>query len=125
MIPFATGISQPKVEKIINGVFLCQDSYSWTDELLRGKYTHIIYIDRPQYDPKATIVDQNEFECLELRFFENAQPTSVLPNIYKSVKFISKALDNEGRLLILDSQHQKCITVIIGYLMYNFELNFM
>lgn len=110
------------LELIINGVYLTHDSSHWTAAQLRQhKFTHIIYVDK---QAAGEDLDPNEFECLELNF------NLVLPNLYKSDKFIAKALENEGRVLIMEpiasggANYQKAIAIILGYLMYHFELGF-
>lgn len=122
------------LELIINGVYLTNDFSFWTSSRLRqNKFTHIIFVDRREQLTNTDYLDPNEFECLELNF--NA--ALVLPNLYKSDKFLAKALENEGKVLILEpstspqvetsqntTTYQKGIAIILGYLMYHFELGF-
>lgn len=118
------------LELIINGVYFTQDFSYWTSSRLRqNKFTHIVYVDRKAAlqgrSPTSPLMDldPNEFECLELNF----RSALVLPNLYKSDKFIAKALQNEGKLLIMEpagANYQKSIAIILGYLMYNFKLGF-
>lgn len=62
---------------------------------------------------------------LELNFGEESFLTTVLPNCYKAVKFIDKALQNGGAILVIDQfNDQKCLTIVIGYLMYKNNINF-
>ena len=66
-----------------------------------------------------------EFETLDLNFGEASHLTTVLPNCYKGVKFIDKALKNRGKVLIVDKiDNEKCITVVVGFLMYKDQLKF-
>lgn len=69
----------------------------------------------------------NEFETLDLNFGESSYLTTVLPNCYKAVKFIDKALKNNGAVLVVDciGGNQKCITIVIGFLMYKHNKNFL
>lgn len=66
-----------------------------------------------------------EFELLNLHFGEPYR-MQVLPNVYKAVKFLEKALENSGKVLIGEEIGlQKCATIVIGYLMYHFRLKFL
>ena len=67
-----------------------------------------------------------EFEVIELNFGEKSYLTTVLPNCYKAVKFINKALQAGGTILVIDCNggEQKCITIIVAYLMYKHNINF-
>lgn len=69
----------------------------------------------------------NDFETLDLNFGESSYLTTVLPNCYKAVKFIEKALKNNGAVLVIDciGESQKCITIVIGFLMYKYNKNFL
>lgn len=69
----------------------------------------------------------NEFETLDLNFGESSYLTTVLPNCYKAVKFIDKALKNDGAVLVVDciGGNQKCITIVIGFLMYKHNKSFL
>lgn len=118
------------LELVINGVYVTNDFAFWTSARLRqNKFTHIVYVDRKAPALQGETLDPNEFECLELNF----NLALVLPNLYKSDKFIAKALENEGKVLILEpiscsqqrveASNQKGIAIILGYLMYNFELS--
>lgn len=117
---------QYDLQAIINDVYLTHEFNLWTSAKLRqNKFSHIIYVDRKEetHHTEAQheiLLDPNEFECLELNFISGL----VLPNLYKSDKFIAKALENEGKVLIIASNHQKAIAIILGYLMYSFELSF-
>lgn len=67
------------------------------------------------------------FDILDLNFGESTYLTTVLPNCYKAVKFIEKALKNNGAVLVIDpaSSKQKCVTIVVGYLMYKYNKNFL
>lgn len=67
------------------------------------------------------------FDTLDLNFGAASYLTTVLPNCYKAVKFIDKALQNGGAVLIIDnenSSHEKCMTLVVGFLMYKKEIKF-
>lgn len=66
------------------------------------------------------------FKTLDLNFSENGVYLStVLPNCYKGVTFIEAALRGGGAVLIIDRLNkQKCITVVIGFLMYKNHIKF-
>lgn len=120
--------------ELINCVFVTHE-FLTISRLRQHRYSHIIYVDRLTGDGGGTDnLDPNEFECLELNF----QSALVLPNLYKTDKFIAKALQNDGKVLILEprstineeddghatTSYQKAIAIILGYLMSNFELSF-
>lgn len=69
-----------------------------------------------------------EFNVLNLNFGENKYLTTVLPNCYKAVRFISKVhqRQNNGEILVIDcnGSDQKCQTIIVAFLMYKHNLNF-
>lgn len=67
-----------------------------------------------------------EFEVIELNFGEKSYLTTVLPNCYRAVKFINKALQASGTILVIDCNggEQKCLTIIVAYLMYKHNINF-
>lgn len=73
------------------------------------------------------IFGHSDFETLDLNFGETSYLTTVLPNCYKAVKFIEKALKNNGAVLVIDciGESQKCITIVIGFLMYKYNKNFL
>lgn len=73
------------------------------------------------------IFGHSNFETLDLNFGETSYLTTVLPNCYKAVKFIEKALKNNGAVLVIDciGESQKCITIVIGFLMYKYNKNFL
>lgn len=119
------------LESIIKGVYLTHDFSFWTSSRLRqSKFSHIVYVDRKvakNGNPTAHLedLDPNEFECLDLNF----KSALVLPNLYKSDKFIAKALRNDGKVLVMEpdtagANYQKAIAIILGYLMYSYELGF-
>lgn len=108
-------------------------------------FTHVITIDRhiqelyyPSLDPGDNISANNhrlhdeqlrfdeEFETMDLNFGEKAYLTTVLPNCYKAVKFIDRALKCGGTILVIDCNggEQKCLTIIAAYLMYKNNYNF-
>lgn len=72
-------------------------------------------------------LSQSDFEILDLNFGETSYLTTVLPNCYKAVKFIEKALKHNGAVLVIDciGGNQKCITIVIGFLMYKYNKNFL
>lgn len=135
-----------EIERIFPGIYLTLDEDLWTPEKLRlHGFTHIIRIDRHiSHNEKETIssntfskdtmksksnqqnsIDFTEFETLDLNFGEAAYLTTVLPNCYKGVKFIELALNNGGAVLIIDRlTNEKCITVVVGFLMYKDHLKF-
>lgn len=73
------------------------------------------------------IFGHGDFETLDLNFGESSYLTTVLPNCYKAVKFIEIALKNNGAVLVIDciGENQKCITIVIGFLMYKYNKNFL
>lgn len=73
------------------------------------------------------IFGHSDFETLDLNFGETSYLTTVLPNCYKAVKFIEKALKDNGAVLVIDciGESQKCITIVIGFLMYKYNKNFL
>lgn len=73
------------------------------------------------------IFGHRDFKTLDLNFGESSYLTTVLPNCYKAVKFIEKALKNNGAVLVIDciGESQKCITIVIGFLMYKYNKNFL
>lgn len=111
------------------------------DSLQGHKFTHLINIDREMFPthsrPHITVDPQSDtltvdasdpsvqFETLDLHFGERYL-MMVLPNIYKAVKFIEKALDNSGKVLIgEDLGQQKATVIVIAYIMYKFRLKFV
>lgn len=70
----------------------------------------------------------SDFDTLDLNFGESSYFTAnVLPNCYKAVAFIENALKKNGAVLVIDciGEHQKCITIVIGFLMYKYNKNFL
>jgi hypothetical protein len=137
------------VEQIIPQVFLSSDWPFWsTDNLRHHGISHIININNAQRPLSATItksedinlpdcvaaalptssddcIDLTEFECLDLDFAEIPFLTAVLPNCYKAVKFLDKALNNSGTVLFKEKNgKQKSLTVTIAYLMYKYKFNY-
>lgn len=132
---------------------LCEDKWT-TDKLRAHGFTHIIRIDKhiktdhtsisndrnTSNDNKTTTpepinpnsLDRDHltphldgFETLDLNFGETSYLTTVLPNCYKGVRFIDNALRHGGRVLIVDRiTNEKCITVVVGFLMYKDNLKF-
>lgn len=143
------------LEKIYPGIYLTPDlNIHSADELKTYGFTHIIYIDKHingknevngngvhtvtvtnQRPPLASanvcgkelLFDGPNFEILDLNFGESAYLTQVLPSCYKAVKFIEKALKNNGAVLVIDplGNKQKCVTIVVGYLMYRYNKNFL
>lgn len=128
------------VEEIFPGIYLtlCEDKWT-TDKLRTHGFTHIIRIDKHittnhTNDNKSTsqtnALDHfsphlDGFETLDLNFGETSYLTTVLPNCYKGVRFIDNALKHGGCVLIVDRiTNEKCITVVVGFLMYKDNLKF-
>ncbi|KAJ6636482.1 Serine/threonine/tyrosine-interacting protein [Pseudolycoriella hygida] len=133
-----------ELEQIFPGIYLtlCEDG--WTADKLRAHgFTHIIRIDKHMRrnastnnkesqttNPIASDHDQfspqlDGFETLDLNFGETSYLTTVLPNCYKGVRFIDNALKHGGSVLIVDRiTNEKCITVVVGFLMYKDNLKF-
>ncbi|KNC32918.1 hypothetical protein FF38_00554 [Lucilia cuprina] len=67
-----------------------------------------------------------EFKVIDLNFGEKSYLTTVLPNCYRAVKFINKALQANGTILVIDCNggEQKCLTIIVAYLMYKHHISF-
>lgn len=87
-------------------------------------YNHEMRIDANN----ENLFGHSDFETLDLNFGESSYFTAnVLPNCYKAVAFIEKALKNNGAVLVIDciGEHQKCITIVIGFLMYKYNKNFL
>lgn len=136
-----------EMNMIFPGIYLSSlnvDNY-WTPEMLRSHgFTHIIRIDKQQCNSDSYINNEsfsnhhhnhhhytshtNGFEILDLNFGFTSYLTMVLPNCYKAVKFIDKAMVNGGAVLIIVDSHstneEKCITIVVGYLMYKHNLQF-
>lgn len=136
------------VEQIFPGIYLTLSEDEWTTDKLRAHgFTHIIRIDKhikpnhPANDLNASIDNNtssqttnsisldrdhlNGFETLDLNFGETSYLTTVLPNCYKGVRFIDMALKHGGSVLIVDRiTNEKCITVVVGFLMYKDNLKF-
>lgn len=127
-------------EEIFPGICLSLYENIWTKEKIHlNRFTHIIRIDghilKNDHNYKFTnttnlissgdTTDFSEFEMLDLNFGESSYLTTVLPNCYKGVKFIDKALKSDGSVLIIDQiNNEKCITVVVGYLMYKKHIRF-
>lgn len=80
------------------------------------------------YASNENLFGHSDFETLELDFGESAYFTAnILPNCYKAVVFIENALKNNGAVLVIDciGENQKCITIVIGFLMYKYNKNFL
>lgn len=80
------------------------------------------------YASNENLFGHSDFETLDLNFGESSYFTAnVLPNCYKAVAFIEKALKNNGAVLVIDciGEHQKCVTIVIGFLMYKYNKNFL
>lgn len=67
-----------------------------------------------------------EFKVIDLNFGEKSYLTTVLPNCYRAVKFINKALQAGGTILVIDCNggEQKCLTIVVAYLMYKHNISF-
>jgi hypothetical protein len=125
------------VHQIIPQVFLTNDWDFWgPDQLRLHGISHIINI-----NGSATVlnnnnnnntegavgidiyqIDQTEFEVLELDF---SFLTTVLPNCYRAVKFLDKALQNSGTVLFKEHDGvQSSLTLTIAYLMYKYKFNY-
>lgn len=109
--------------------------------LRRHKFTHIVHIDREYFRSNKQVVpsDQQknfegaesiddpavEFETLDLNFGHPYSMT-VLPNLYRAVKFLEKALENSGRVFIIDETgNEKAVTILIAFIMYKFRVKFV
>ncbi|XP_053951363.1 uncharacterized protein LOC128858856 isoform X2 [Anastrepha ludens] len=144
------------VENVMPGIYLTKNFIVWNEENLRSHgFTHIIIIDKhiqELYYPSPvfklstdnTTVDAfdtyeyfnhpactslkfgKEFEAIDLNFGEKSYLTTVLPNCYRAVKFINKAFQAGGTILVIDcnGSEQKCLTIIVAYLMYKHNINF-
>uniref|UniRef100_A0A0K8UQU9 Dual specificity protein phosphatase 1B n=1 Tax=Bactrocera latifrons TaxID=174628 RepID=A0A0K8UQU9_BACLA len=144
------------VESVMPGIYLTKNFIAWNEENLRSHgFTHIIIIDKhiqELYYPSPifklstenTTVDAfdtyeyfshpataslkfgKEFEAIDLNFGEKSYLTTVLPNCYRAVKFINKALLAGGTILVIDcnGSEQKCVTIVVAYLMYKHNINF-
>lgn len=138
-----------EAEQIFPGIYLtlCEDKWT-TDKLRTHGFTHIIRIDRhittnhtnernatndiKSITSQTNALDRDHFpphldgfETLDLNFGETSYLTTVLPNCYKGVRFIDNALKNGGCVLIVDRiTNEKCITVVVGFLMYKDNLKF-
>lgn len=80
------------------------------------------------YANNENLFRHSDFERLDLNFGESSYFTAnVLPNCYKAVAFIENALKKNGAVLVIDciGEHQKCITIVIGFLMYKYNKNFL
>lgn len=140
-----------EMEMILPGIYLTSTTEdNWTSDILRSHgFTHIIRIDKHlsqlanRNDDNAnhirsltahhhvatmaqmTAIPYDGFDILDLNFGDVAYLTMVLPNCYKAVKFIDNALLNGGAVLIIDPHStEKCITIVVGYLMYKENLQF-
>uniref|UniRef100_A0A336N170 CSON004264 protein n=1 Tax=Culicoides sonorensis TaxID=179676 RepID=A0A336N170_CULSO len=128
---------------IMNNVYLCNGNIA-TEILRYHKFTHLINIDREYFlhneqltqireriqgDEAEPMIDVHdpavEFETLDLNFGHPYSMT-VLPNLYRAVKFLEKALENSGRVLIGDTiGSEKAATILIAFIMYKFRLKFV
>lgn len=80
------------------------------------------------YPSNENLFGHSDFATLDLNFGESTYFTAnVLPNCYKAVAFIENALKNNGAVLVIDciGEHQKCVTIVIGFLMYKYNKNFL
>ncbi|XP_014094566.2 uncharacterized protein [Bactrocera oleae] len=144
------------VESVMPGIYLTKNFIAWNEENLRSHgFTHIIIIDKHIQElyypsPIFKLSTENvtvdafdtyeyfshpatpslkfgkEFEAIDLNFGEKSYLTTVLPNCYRAVKFINKALLAGGTILVIDcnGSEQKCLTIIVAYLMYKHNINF-
>lgn len=80
-----------------------------------------------QFASNENFIGHSDFETIDLNFGESSYLTTVLPNCYKAVKFIESALKNNGAVLVIDctGENQKCITIVVGFLMYKYNKNFL
>lgn len=111
-----------------------------TEFLRRHKFTHLVNIDKEYFlrnvqfeqtnaEGAEAIIDVNdpavEFEILNLNF-GHPHSMTVLPNVYRAVKFLEKALENSGRVFIGDDfGNQKAVTILIAFIMYKYRLKFV
>lgn len=85
------------------------------------------YYCHPRMTSTATALNfGKDFEVIDLNFGEKAYLTTVLPNCYRAVRFINKALQSDGKILVIDCNggEQKCLTIIVAYLMYKHNISF-
>lgn len=102
------------------------------EQLRRHKFTHLVNVDHRWFHNNENqgqaldVFDASvEFELLNLHFGEPYR-MQVLPNVYKAVKFLEKALENSGKVLIGEEFGlQKAATIVIGFIMYRFRLKFV
>lgn len=58
--------------------------------------------------------------------FGHPYSMTVLPNLYRAVKFLEKALENSGRVFIGDDfGNEKAVTILIAFIMYKYRLKFV
>ncbi|XP_036339448.1 uncharacterized protein LOC118748850 [Rhagoletis pomonella] len=144
------------VDNVMPGIYLTKNFIAWNEENLRSHgFTHIIIIDKhiqELYYPSPifklstenTAVDAfdsyeyishpactslkfgKEFEAIDLNFGEKSYLTTVLPNCYRAVRFINKAIQAGGTILVIDcnGSEQKCLTIVVAYLMYKHNISF-
>ncbi|XP_004536370.1 uncharacterized protein LOC101458659 [Ceratitis capitata] len=144
------------MECMMPSIYLSKNFLAWNEENLRSHgFTHIIIIDKhiqELYYPsplfKISTVNTTveafdtfeyfsnssssslkfgkEFEAIDLNFGEKSYLTTVLPNCYRAVKFINKALQACGTILVIDcnGSDQKCLTIIVAFLMYKHNISF-
>lgn len=127
---------------IINNVYVCNGVVP-TEFLRRHKFTHLVNIDKEYFlrnlpvrqqqqqmhDGAESVIDVNdptvEFEILDLNF-GHPHSMTVLPNLYRAVKFLEKALENSGRVFIGDDfGNEKAVTILIAFIMYKYRLKFV
>lgn len=144
------------LESLMPGIYLTKNFIAWNEENLRAHgFTHIIIIDKHiqelyypspifklsthnttvkafdtfeyfSHSASTSLKFGKEFEAIDLNFGEKSYLTTVLPNCYRAVKFINKALLAGGSILVIDcnGSEQKCLTIIVAYLMYKHNINF-
>lgn len=120
-------------------MYLCNGIVA-TEFLRRHKFTHLVNIDKEYFLRNSgqesaggagaeSVIDVNdpavEFEILNLNFGHPYSMT-VLPNLYRAVKFLEKALENSGRVFIGDDfGNEKAVTILIAFIMYKYRLKFV
>lgn len=115
----------PHSSKSTESISVCSTSMSLS-------FNHEMRIDDEPpmklYASNENLFGHSDFETLDLNFGESSYFTAnVLPNCYKAVAFIEKALKNNGAVLVIDciGEHQKCMVLVIGFLMYKYNKNFL
>lgn len=123
--------SLPRPSKSTTTTSACSTSMSYNNQHDHQQH-HEMPIDDESpmklYASNENLLGHSDFETLDLNFGESTYFTAnILPNCYKAVVFIENALKNNGAVLVIDciGENQKCITIVIGFLMYKYNKNFL